>query len=118
MMNRAADAWADATSNGQALADALTVGDCISYDDAEEMGEQVWAELRRALPSGLTIVDEGDGHEVRISDDLREELIAAVEAADLVYPESVCDAVLGACDGSADPRAAALAELAAAIAND
>ena len=47
--------------------------------------------------------------------ELRDELIQLVEAADLCCPEQVCDAVLEAGETS---RAAALAELERAKAND
>ena len=116
MRNSAADSWSDATATD--IVASLTVGDLIGYDAAEQMGEQVWAELRSALSDDVQLVDEGDGHEVRISDSLRAELIAAVEAADLDSPESVCDWVLAATAGTSDPRAAGLAELADAIENN
>lgn len=115
-VNRAAEDWAAAQSTAADLSAGLTVGDTISYDQAEEMGEQVFAELRSALPADVQLVDEGDGHEVRISESLRADLVAAVEAADVSNPEIVCDWVLGATAGSSEPRAAGLAELAAAVA--
>ncbi len=117
-INRAADEWAAAQSTATELVAGLTVGDAISYDQTEEMGEQVFAELRRALPADIQLVDEGDGHEVRISDSLRADLVSAVEAADLTNPEIVCDWVLAATAGESDPRSAAMAELADAVAND
>lgn len=116
--NRAADEWAAAQTTAADCVAALTVGDTISYEQAEEMGEQVFAELRRALPADIQLVDEGDGHEVRISDSLRADLVSAVELAGLTNPEIVCDWVLAATAGAADPRSAAMAELADAVAND
>lgn len=50
-----------------------------------------------------------------MNDELRDELIALVEAADLCCPEAVCDAVLAAGEIS---RAAAIDELNRAKAND
>lgn len=117
-INRAADEWSAAQSTATELVAGLSVGDTISYDQAEEMGEQVFAELRSALPADVQLVDEGDGHEVRISESLRADLVSAVESAGLTNPEIVCDWVLAATAGAADPRSAAMAELADAVAND
>ena len=50
----------------ETIAANLTIGDVIDYEEAEEMGEQVVRELKTALwQHVLTLVDDGDGHEVR-----------------------------------------------------
>ena len=63
--NNAATAWLAAQATGGSLAADLTEGDNVSYDDAEDMGEQVFRELQAALRRrDLVLIDDGDGHDV------------------------------------------------------
>lgn len=64
--NRAATAWASAQSHAATLAADLDCGDNVSYDAAEDMGEQVFRELQVSLRNrDMVLIDDGDGHEVR-----------------------------------------------------
>lgn len=64
--NAAADHWARSQDKARKLADHLKVGDVVSYETADEIGECVWAELRKVLSDrALVIVDEGNGYEIR-----------------------------------------------------
>lgn len=62
--NSAANNWAAASASGAAMAEHAAVGDTISYDDAEYVGEQVWSEFRKAIEDkGLFVTDNfGDGY--------------------------------------------------------
>ena len=61
--NSAANSWSVASSSGKAMAEEAEVGDTISYDDAEHVGECVWSEFVKELRRlGLCVVDDaGDG---------------------------------------------------------
>lgn len=66
MENRAATAWASARSDAADIVADLAIGDVISYDAAEDIGEQVFRELQVSLRQlDLVLIDDGDGHEVR-----------------------------------------------------
>ena len=61
--NSIANSWAVAASSGRAMADEAEIGDTLSYDDAEAIGECVFAEFAKALrANGLCVIDDsGDG---------------------------------------------------------
>jgi hypothetical protein len=59
--NKAADRWAAAQDVAKERAATLAPGDTLAYEEAEVMGEQAFAELRKRV----RLEDTGDGYVVR-----------------------------------------------------
>jgi hypothetical protein len=85
-------------------------------DDTTE-SEAVYASIEDAIDAKRDSVEfrgQRITWTITVPDELHEEIIEAVAAADLCSPEQVCDAVLGVANAGGDWKA----ELAKAIAND